>query len=450
MKIPDRIKGLMSPTRKKVVANVAWATIGKIVRVFTDVLVSIFVARYLGPSQYGLMSYVVSFISIFSIIADFGLDNIEIREIAKPNSDKNVIIGTAFTLRLSLAIFAFLAIGVDLLISHKDTETTVMICIYSLIILFKSCNVIRNYFTAIVKNKYVVISEIVRSIIMTAVKVVLLLVKAPLIFFVAALMMDFAVVAGGYITSYKNTVGRLRDWTFDKNVAKYLLKESFPLLLSGAAIVIYQKIDQVIIKNLLDNESVGYFSVAIKFAEFILFIPMTMSQTIAPLLVKDFESDKERYKIRSQFFVDSIVWISIGCAIFVSCFSYYLIKYTFGSQYMAAVPVLQIMAFKTVGTALSNTSGQLIIIEGKQKWAAIRNLFACVICVSFNYLLIPKYGIIGSAWTTIITVAFSGFLGNFIIRPYRQIFKIQVKSLTTGLIRLAKPIINKRKYGKFN
>lgn len=407
----NKISALSSPTRKTVATNVAWATTGKVVRVFTDVLVSIFVARYLGPAQYGLMNYVVSFVAIFSIIANFGLDNIEIREIAKPGSDKNTIIGTAFSLRLIFALIALVLITIVLFISYKDLQTTVLIAIYSLSVVLTSFNVIRNYFTAIVYNKYVVISEIIRSVFGASIKVLLLLLHAPLIFFVIALVIDFVLVAGGYVTSYNKKVGSLKDWRYNRTVAKYLINEAFPLLLSGAAIVIYQRIDQVIIKNLLNDESVGFFSVAAKFSEFILFIPMIMSQTMSPLLVKDYETDKQRYKQRGQFFVDVIVWFSVVCSILVSFFSYYLIKFTFGQQYLAAVPVLQIIAFKTVGMALSNSSGQLIIIEGKQKWAVFRNLIACVICIIGNFLLIPQYNIIGSAWATLITVAFSGFWG---------------------------------------
>ena len=441
--LKNKISALLSPTRRTVVTNVAWATTGKVVRVFTDVLVSIFVARYLGPAQYGLMNYVVSFVAIFSIIANFGLDNIEIREIAKPDSDKNTIIGTAFYLRLLFALVALVLITIVLIISYKDLQTTVLIAIYSVSVVLTSFNVIRNYFTAIVYNKYVVISEIIRSVLGASIKVLLLFSHAPLIFFIVALVFDFVLLAGGYVTSYQKKVGGLKEWKYSRAVGKYLTHEAFPLLLSGAAIIIYQRIDQVIIKNLLNDESVGFFSVAAKFSEFILFIPMIMSQTMSPLLVKDYETDKQRYKQRGQFFVDVIVWISVVCALLVSLFSYYLIKYTFGSQYLAAVPVLQIIAFKTVGMALSNSSGQLIIIEGKQKWAVFRNLIACVICIIGNFLLIPQYNIIGSAWATLITVAFSGFLGNLIIKPYRNIFRIQLNSLLFGPIRLLRAVLIK-------
>lgn len=433
----SRIKSIGS-TKKNILSNVGWATLGRIVRVLTETLVSIFVARYLGPSDYGLMNYVVSFVAIFTTISVFGLDNIEIREIAKPENDKNEILGTAFRLRLIFAFIAFVSIIVALFFSGADYYTSILIIIYSTSVILSTFNLIRNYFTAIVNNKYIVITEILRCFVGALIKVVLLLIKAPLIFFIIALAFDFFLVAGGYVATYNKLVGSIKEWTFNKEKAKYLIRESFPLLLSGAAVIIYQRIDQVILKGLLNNEAVGYFSVAAKFSEFILFVPLIISQTVSPILVGYYSSNKDVYKVKSQQFMDITVWASVALSFIVSLLSYPLIRYTFGVQYLAAVPVLQVMSFKVIGMALSNSCGQLIVIEGIQKWAVIRNLIGCVICVVSNYLLIPKFGVVGSAYATLVTVAFSGCIGNLFIPPYKHFFKQQISSLFLGPIRLMK------------
>lgn len=437
MNVFSKYKNL-GENKKKVISNVGWATSGRIIRLLTETLVGIFVARYLGPSQYGLMNYVISYVSLFMIIASFGLENIEIRELANPNSSRDKILGTAFCLRLFFSIITIICIGLLLFFSETDYESSLLILIYSLTVILSSFNVIRNYFTSIVMNKYIVITEIVRCLIGASIKVALLFVHAPLIWFIIALTFDYFLVAGGYIGAYKNKVGTFKSWCFDKIIAKKLIIEAFPLLLSGAAVIVYQKIDQVIIKNLLDNEHVGYFSVAAKFSELILFIPLVMSQTVAPLLVKEKMLDQERYRVRKQYFVDVVLWTTLICTVCLSLVAYPLIRYTYGIEYMAAVPVLHVMAFKAVGMALSNSSGQIIIIEGKQKYAVIRNLVGCILCVSCNYLLIPVYGIIGSAWATIVTVIGSGFICNAFIPSYRDVFRIQINAIISGSYRLLK------------
>ena len=98
----------LSPTKEKVIRNVVWAVIGKVVTLLGSLLVGIFVARYLGPEQYGLMNYVISFVMLFQVLASFGMDNIEIREESKSPEEKDKIIGSAFTLKVSFAIITII------------------------------------------------------------------------------------------------------------------------------------------------------------------------------------------------------------------------------------------------------------------------------------------------------------------------------------------------------
>lgn len=406
--------------------------LGKVVNMAGALLVGILVARYLGPSQYGVMNYIISYVTLFTIISSFGLDDIEIRELSKSPNDKNQILGTCFRIRLTFATLAFLLITATLCIYQTDKFTTCMILLYALTLYTGCFNIIRNYFTSIVKNEYVVKSEIARTIIGACIKIILLWIKAPLEYFIVATIFDTILVASGYFISYKNIIGNISDWKFNKSRVTYYLKEAFPLVLSGAAVIIYQRIDQVMLGNMIDKESVGYFATAGKFLDLILFLPMVLTQTITPLLVRAKEHNKDEYEQKKQQFVNLTVWTSIILSLSVSLCAYWLIILTYGEKYLLAIPVLQIMAFKTVGMALSSSSGQIIIMERIQKWAFIRNLIGCLICIGLNLILIPQYGVIGSAWVTIATVAFTGCLANIFIPPYHDIMKMQLRALFFG------------------
>lgn len=425
-------KSQIGESKKKLVINVYWAMLGKIVNIICGLFVGILVARYLGPDKWGLMNYVISFVGLFTVLANFGMDNIEIRELSKENIDKEIILGTAFRLKIYLAIITLLIITLVVYLFENDILTQVMIIVYSLSIVFSTLNVIRNYFTSIVLNKYIVKTEIMRNIIGTLIKIVLLFFHAPLFLFIIASAFDFLLIAIGYFYSYKKKVGDIFLWSYDHAVAKYLLKQSFPLVLSGAAVIIYQRIDQVMIGNMLNNESVGYFSTAVKFTELIVFLPLIISQTVTPMLVRAKEKNWDEYNRKGLQFVSITVWIAIFLAIAVSTLSYPMIALTFGEKYLSAVPVLQIMAFKAVGMGLSSSVGQMIIIEKTHKWAFVRNLLACALCVGLNWLIIPRYGMIGSAWVTIITVMFAGCFANILILPYHRYLKIQLQALFWG------------------
>lgn len=422
----------LSGTKEAIVQNLFWAVLGKIVNLCSGLLVGIIVARYLGPEQYGLMNYVISYVFLFQTFALFGLDSIEIREEARGQKPYTTIIGTAFFLKLFFGCcFIVLAILTSWLM-EADLYTTLLIAIYSLVVVLNSLIVIRNYFTAIVQNEYVVKAEISRSVISIIIKLILLFLHANLTWFITAYMFDFVLLGTGYLMAYRTKIGSLREWHFDRDYARFLLKESFPLLLTNAAVIIYQRIDQVMIGSMIDKSAVGFFSVAARFTEVLVFLPMILAQTITPILVKARERDVAEYKVKAQQFMNFSFWLSLAASAIVSVLAYWLIRYTFGPAYLPAVAVLQVMAFKAASVALSNTAGSMIVTEGLQRWAILRDGFGCLVCVVLNYLLLPRYGIMAAAFVSIASNIAAGYLADALVPAYRHLFVCQTRTLLFG------------------
>ena len=419
-------------TQGKIIRNVFWATTGKVVTLLSTLFVGILVARYLGPEQYGLMNYIISIVALFGVFSTFGTTEIIIRELSKKDLSKEEIIGTSFLLRIVLAGITFVGIATYLMLSDETTETSLMILIYAFTIFFSCFDVIRHYFTSIVQNEYVVKSEIARTVIGALIKIVLLIIRAPLSAFIMALSFDFFLLASGYVLAYKKKVGSLFEWKFNKDFGRKLLTTSFPLLISSAAVIVYQRIDQVMINRMLDNEQLGYFSTAASFMGVVTFIPAIMVQTISPILIRYKKEDERLYEQEAQRMMNVTTWLTIIVSCILSFLSYYIIRYTYGIEYLAAVPVMQILVFKAVGIALTTTGGQLIVIENIHQVAFIRNILSCFVCIICNYFFIPRWGIIGSAWATIITVIFTGGIANVFIPRYNHILKKQCIAFFLG------------------
>lgn len=422
----------VSETKIKVFRNLYWAVLGKVITLLGGLFVGILVARYLGPDQYGLMNYVISYVSLFQVFASFGMDGIEVREMSKEGVDTNLILGTVFRIKLILALITILLVIGTALIFESDNFTISMIMLYSLSIILNRFTVIRSYFTSILWNEYIVKTEISRTILGAVIKIVLLLFAAPLWTFIVASVCDVALLSFGYVLAYKTKIGLISLWKYDKGIAKYFLQQSFPLMLSSAAVIIYQRIDQVMIGNMINNESVGQFSVAAKFVEIVNFIPMMISQAITPILVNLKDKNRGKYENKIQFFQNITVWFSIFLSCIVSILSFWLISFSFGEKYILAVPILQIMIFKAVGMALAYTSGQIIIIEKKQKNVIYRNILGCIVCIGLNLIFIPKYGVIACAYISVVAALVSGFFAHIFIPDYRLLFKSQIKCLLFG------------------
>lgn len=422
----------LSGTKEAIAKNLFWAVLGKMVNLLSGLLVGIIVARYLGPEKYGLMDYVISYVFLFQSLAIFGLDAIEVREEARGQQPFQTLIGTAFVLKLVLAVIFMLAVIFTSWRMEADSYTTILVAIYSLSIVFNSLGVIRNYFLAIVQNEYVVKAEIARTMIGIGIKIVLLLCHASLTAFIVVYMFDFVLVGSGYIMAYRAKVGRLSEWCFDKDIAIYLLREAFPLLLTNIAVIVYQRIDHVMIGQMIDNEAVGYYSVASRFVEVLIYIPMMLAQTITPVLVSTRERSEQEYIHMGQRFMNLSLWCSFLAATLTSILSFWVVRYTFGVDYLPAVIILQVLSFKAVSVALSNTAGAMLVTEGLQRWAILRDGLGGVVCVLLNYFLLPRYGVLAAAFVAIASNVAAGYLADAFIPAYRHLFVRQTKALILG------------------
>ena len=414
-----------------------WAVSGKIINLAGTLILGIIIARYLGAEQYGLMNYVISYAFLFQTLASFGIDSIEVREEAAGNVPYTTIIGTAFWIKVVFGIICIgLSVGTAIVIG-EDNYTTLLILMYSCYIVFNSFGVIRNYFTSLVQNKYVVLSEIFRTFVGIAIKLTLWIMDCSLTWFMAAFAFDYVLLAGGYISSYRHKIGRLRDWKFSMPYARFMLKESFPLLLTNAAVIIYQRIDQVMIGQMVNKTEVGYFSVAAKFVEVMIFIPATIAQTISPMLVQFFQKSKEAYLKNVQRYLNIMVWLCLLCSIAMSVVSYWVVLYTFGTEYLPAAVILQVLAFKMVSAGLSSAAGSIIIVERLQKWVFFRDILGCIVCVGLNWWLLPKFGAVAAAFVAIAANIAAGYIADVLIPAYRHIFRMQTKAILLGWRELA-------------
>ena len=419
--------------KKEIFLNIYWAIGGKIVNLFSVLITGIFIARYLGPEKYGILQYIISYVTIFNVIANFGLPNINIRELSKNNVNKDKIIGTSVKLRLYLACITTILIAGTLFVTENDTETIVLILIYSFSIFANALMPLQNFFTAKLRNKIIIKAEILRAIVGSTLKIVLVIIKAPLLIFVIVFAFDFFIFFSSLFNVYKQN-NKVSLWKFDYAYAKYLLKESFPLLLSGIAIVIYNEVDKLMIRNMLTDADVGHYAVAGKIVVLILFIPQIIAQTITPVLVREREGGN--YKKIRQMFMDYMVWGAMVGSLAICLASSLIIKTLYGDAYLAAIPVLSVLAWKGLLSSLWQSSGHIIIVENLQKYAVLRNLTGALINVILNLFFIPRYGILGAAWATLISLSFAGIFSHIFIKPYHYLFKLELNAVFLGLFRI--------------
>ncbi|WP_373032905.1 flippase [Sulfurovum sp.] len=392
--------------------NTSWLFGEKILRMALGLFIGIWIARYLGPEQFGLFSYAISFVGLFTVIATLGLDGIVIRELVKDERRRDELIGTAFFLKLTGAFLVLLILAIAINVTSNDHFTNTLIFIIASATIFQSFNIIDFYFQSKVLSKYVVYANIISLFSSSLIKIVLILNEAPLIAFAWVVLFDSFVLACGLVYFFlKNSDFSFKNLKFKKPLATDLLLDSWPLILSGIASVINMRIDQVMLGNMTNFGIVGNYAAAIKISELWLIIPVVISASIYPAIISAKQQSHPVYKHRIVKTVTYMASFAIPFALIVSCLSGMIVELLYGDKYFNATSYLAILIWSGVPYITLFVYTQVAMIEKLTKVSLYTSIYAIVVNLSLNYIYIPIYGGTGAAMTTLF-VAWSSVLLN--------------------------------------
>jgi len=404
--------------------NTSWVLVEKIIRFTVGLFVGVWVARYLGPERFGLLSYAQSFVGLFTIIASLGLDGIVVRELVKNNNLNDEIIGTAFWLKLIAAFGVLLILAIAINLTSNDTYTNILIFIIASATIFQSFNVVDFYFQSKVISKFVVYANIISLFLSSIVKITLILNEAPLVAFAWVILFDSFILACGFIYFYikKNLKFKIKNLKLKIKTATSLLKDSWPLILSGIAISIYMKIDQVMIKEMMNAEAVGQYAAAVRLSEVWYFIPMVITASLFPAIVNAKKVSEKLYYGRLQKLYDLNFFIALILGLPVIVFSNFIVELLYGQQFNQSAQILSIHMFCGFLVFMGVVRGKWMLNENLQRYDLFIHIIGAIANIIFNYIFISLLGIIGAAYGTLLSYIFTLFFSSLIIRKIRPSF----------------------------
>jgi O-antigen/teichoic acid export membrane protein len=429
------------PALKKILKNVGWLTVDRILQLVVALLVGIWIARYLGPTDFGLMNFAFAFVTLFSPFVGLGIQSLLVREFLHQPEKKNELLGTAFWIQIVTGIIAMLIMNVAILILRpNDFLSFLVVFVYSFNNLALSLDMLTNWFDSRVESKKVVMARTGGMIFSNLLKIGFMLFGFSVIYFILASVIETLLTGLFMLYSYIKTEGSIKNWKFDFGLAKKLFSSSWPLILSGAMVIIYMKIDQVMIGLLLSDAQVGIYSVAVKFATMFLFLPAAISVSLFPSIVNSKKISQEVYYSRFQKLFDLMTWVPMTFVIPLFLFSNLIVVFLYGAEYSLAGPTLAILIWSAVATSVKFAVEKYLINENKTKIIFSNALIGAVVNVIFNLALIPVFGILGAAVATLISYTASSYLGLLLYPSTRKIFFMLMKSF--NIIRIIKEYRN--------
>lgn len=375
----------------------------KLLRLGCALIISIAIARALGPAQFGALQYALSFVGIFGMMISLGLDPVILRGLIIRPADAGALLGTAMTMRFFAACCGVIAMLVSSHLMGHPPLVTLMITILGATLLLHSPQIIEQYFQAHTAASTASIIYIIAALSGAAWVAYGVFSKAPIIYFSMQLVVEATLISTGLLLAiHRCNTSQLKIY-FDRKLLLPLVDECWPLTLSLLMIGVYSNIDKILVRQLLGDESIGVYAAAVKLSEAWYFIPMVIVNSLFPAIVRARESSPERYRQRLQDLYDFMAWLGIAIALPVSLTADWIVTSLYGESYQSAGSILRWHIWATVLVFLGVASGRWLILEGYTKAYMWRTFAGVVANIALILLLVPKAGALGAAWATIIS-----------------------------------------------
>lgn len=399
----------------------------KLIRLLLGLLVSAWVARYLGPAQYGELAYVLAFLAFFQAVAVLGMDGIIVRDIAKDKTKAGEILGTAFVLRVSVGFCCWIIAVASMAWFNGWKDGSVYItALAGASLIFQAVDTIDLWFQSQSQSKRTVIAKLLAYSISNGLKIILILNNATLVAFAAVSSIEFLLAALALAYAYRKFTCQ-QPWQLIKTRAVRLLQESWPFILSGLSIIFYMRIDQIMIKEILGDSKLGIYAAVLPLAMLWTFIPMTLSVSLAPMVARAKQQSERAYWACLSNIFRGFALLGWLICIPVAILSSFVVELLFGSEYANGAPVLAILVFTNLFINMGVAQSLWILNEGKSKLSLYKTIVGAMVCLIGNLILIPQLGITGAAIIAVLAQLSSTILVNFIFA--KKILYIQVKSL---------------------
>lgn len=409
----------------KAIKNFGWLLSDKLIKLAVGFFLNILIARYLGPDSYGQLAYSIAFIAFFQAASNLGVDALAVRDMAYKEC-KGLILISIIKLRVLSAVM--LTMVAMLVAIQLGGYKSLLICIVSISILFSVGDVIDLWFQSQSRSKVTIISKLISYLIIVVLKLIVivafldevfLFAAIPLEYFLSSFVLCIAIMRHGRI----NIPFKEFDWPY----IKLLLKESWPLALSGMSIVIFMRSGTFFIESKLGYEYVGIYSIGVSLAEIVYFIPMILVASFSPVLAKTKAVGEVEYKSLFNRLLFFMLWGSFSVVVLYGSVGFILLPHLYGEAYEYSKYVFLVQIVTLIPVSIGCCQSLWIVNEGRSKIALYQTISGALISITLNFFLIDMFGVVGACLSTLISQLIQSVFINFFL--CKELFYLTVKSV---------------------
>ena len=413
---------------KQVFNNAKWIIVCKIAQSLLQFLVGIISARYLGPSNYGLINYAASVVSFVIPIVKLGFDNTLVKELIDKPEKEGEIIGTSFTMNFITSIISVISVFLFASVANAGETVTIIVCtLYSLMLLFTVLEMTQFWFQYKLLSKYSSVVMLISYFCVSVYKIFLLITEKSVYWFAVSHSIEYGIIGILLVLIYFKLGGQ--KLVFSMETAKQLLNRSKYYIIASLLVVVFQNVGVVLLSNMSGYDETGYYTSALMSATVIQFVYTAIMDSYRPLILTAKKEETEKYEKTVSGLYGIIVYTSLAQSRVFAIFSKLIISGLYGADFMSAVPVLQILVWFCPFSFMGTVRNIWLLAEEKQKELWKINLFGVIVNTISNAILIPFAGACGAAVAAFITQFLMNFVLGFVYKPIRKNNELMLKGL---------------------
>jgi O-antigen/teichoic acid export membrane protein len=409
--------------------NIFWLASERALQFALAFFVGAYVARFLGPDQYGLLGYAQGIFSMAAVVTSLGIDDIVIRQLVIDRTKRYEYLSAAALLRLTVGLVFVVLAAIYCAASSPSDSSPHLILIMTLALPFSAIGVLALDLQAIVASKQAAIARGSQSVICSLLRLMSAFFNFPLVAF-AWINTLVAPLSGTILVArHRQAAPAVKFKVPQLSTLAYLSRQGWPLLLSSVSIILYMRMDQILLKFMCGDHETGIYLAAVRLTELWSFIPVVICSSIYPSIIKARETNSVKYARRMQLLYDGLYCLSLASAVFITLFATSIVKTLFGSAYLDSIPVLQVHIWSTIAVFFGVASGQWLLAEGLQLISLIRTALGLLVNLILNLVLIPSYGALGAALATTVSYSIAVFAGLLLSRRSRPAFNMLLRTV---------------------
>lgn len=412
----------------RVIKNASWMIGCKIAQSVISLIIGMLTARYLGPSNYGLISYAASIAVFLLPLMQLGLSKTLVQEFIKRPDREGEVLGTALVFNVMSAVACMGGMYAFLSVANAGESTTILVgVLYSFSLLFQATEIVQYWFQAKLLSKYPSIASVISYTIVALYKVYLLVTGKSVIWFSVSSTLDYLLISVILLIVYKRMGNQ--KLKFSWRLGMEMLHSSKYYIVASMMVSVFQQTDRIMLKLMMNEAETGYYSSAITCVSVTAFVFAAIVDSMRPPILEAKHDGSDAYEPRIIQLYSVITYASLIQSVFMVLLARPIVLILYGEQYLPSVTALRVAVWYVTFSNYGSVRNIWMLAENKQKYLWIINLSGALANVALNAALIPLFGAVGAAAASLVTQFFTNVVIGFILRPIRYNNRLMIRGL---------------------